>query len=66
MLVFVCYLGHHLWQTFRIVANFLYNFSLSRNTWFLILDPVFNQSLWKLAQMGSIWWNCEAGATFWR
>ena len=35
MSVFVFYLWHHLWQTFRTASNFLYNSSLSRNTRFL-------------------------------
>ena len=51
MPVFVFYLWHHLWQTFRTAANFLYNSSLSRNTRFLISGQVFNQSLWKLIQI---------------
>ena len=51
--MFVFYLWRHLWQTFRAVANFLYNSSLSRNARLLTLDQVFNQSLWKLIQMES-------------
>ena len=45
--------AHHLCQTFRIAANFLYNSWSSGNTRFLVLGQVFNQSLWKLVQMKS-------------
>ena len=51
MAVFAFHLWCHLWQTFRTAVDFLYNFSLSRNTRFLISGQVFNQSLWKLVQM---------------
>ena len=49
--VFAFHLWCHLWQTFRTAVDFLHNFSLSRNTRFLISGQVFNQSLWKLVQM---------------
>ena len=42
------FLRHHLWQIFTTAANFL-----SRNTRFLTLGQVFNQSLWKLVQLES-------------
>ena len=50
MPVFVFYLWRNLWQTFRTSVNFLYNFSVSRDTRSLIWGQVFNQSLWKLVQ----------------
>ena len=44
MRVFEFYWWRHLWQTFRTVANFLQNFSISRNTSFPISGQVFNQN----------------------
>ena len=41
MPVLVFYLWHHLWQTIRTVADFLYNSSLSRNTRVPISGQVF-------------------------
>ena len=48
MQAFVFFLRHHLWQIFITAANFL-----SRNTRFLTLGQVFNQSSWKLVQLES-------------
>ena len=53
MPVFVFCLWCHFWETFRTAANFLNNSSLSKNTRFLMLGQVFNQSLGKFTQKES-------------